>query len=531
MPRQLNCSARALAAAMLKPRRTEPSPAREGDRRRARSRSRSLARKQSPTTHDQPIWDFGPGVIQYWEPEKGVVVRFQAALVEPAAGGARGAEPSGEDDLPMLVYFSGLGTGDKPMENILPLLRGGAPRPFVLVTPLRPRKRWWCIEGDGKWSWCDGEFLADLANDFAQFVRALSELEGIDRNKVSLLGYSAGAYMVTELLACGVPAFAVWLGGLHGHGQPDLSNISGTQRRERGEQIGLKFRLYLDRARAHKGALGGIFGFHHPADRLSPWEYARQIYKALREGQRGRGLPALALRTENIALDSAKCKSCHDYHSHTFQDRAILSHVVSPEAAPPSGSATSAPSPSAPHRRIAAICGRGDLYINAVELTERSGKTRIYGEPGAGKALPAWVDWKTDNVRLAADQGQANPRGWHRLYDDVAELDSDECVVKVEQAIWQVGHLGARLVFYLNSGRSILIEGQNSLKNVVNPKTCDAQEDSEVVELVFESSELRDVVCARAPPCAAGRGCGATGRSPSRSAAGRDCEPEANHCF
>ena len=67
--------------------------------------------------------------------------------------------------------------------------------------PRRQQGRWWTISDDGTWCWCDGDFVPGVARSFSGWIQCLSKTPQIDRERVSLFGFSAGAYMATEILA------------------------------------------------------------------------------------------------------------------------------------------------------------------------------------------------------------------------------------------------------------------------------------------------------------------------------------------
>eukprot|EP00913_Durusdinium_trenchii_P018224 g17121.t1 len=55
----------------------------------------------------------------------------------------------------------------------------------------------------------------------------------VDKRRLGLFGFSAGAYAVLEMFASGlVPISRLAVGGLHGHGQPNVKHI--PQKRSAG---------------------------------------------------------------------------------------------------------------------------------------------------------------------------------------------------------------------------------------------------------------------------------------------------------
>ena len=109
-------------------------------------------------------------------------IHYQATLVTP--NDELGTGPCSGVDLPMLVFFIGMGLYVKPMDEILPILEKVARHPFVLVTPVRPDNTWWFIAGGGQMDWCQGEFLSELRDRYTEFIADLSRHDGIDGRKV-----------------------------------------------------------------------------------------------------------------------------------------------------------------------------------------------------------------------------------------------------------------------------------------------------------------------------------------------------------
>jgi poly(3-hydroxybutyrate) depolymerase len=167
-----------------------------------------------------PFWRNGQGYVLSWG--QGMEnVCFEAVLVEPMLNSLGSPE-----NLPLMVYFAGLtAKGSKAMKEINPKkLAKITPGPFVLVTPHQFDGHWWTISP----RWGDGDFQPDIATRLVSWIKYLANFPGIDCNKVSLLGFSAGAYAATELLACRreVRFDCVVLGGVHGHGQSLISKAN-----------------------------------------------------------------------------------------------------------------------------------------------------------------------------------------------------------------------------------------------------------------------------------------------------------------
>jgi len=172
--------------------------------------------------------------------------------------------------------------------------------------------------------------VAYVVQSLADWVTCLASMPGVDSNMVSLLGFSAGAYAVTELLACRhqVRFHALAFGGVHGHGQPDLRGICGKNRIKNADSIKRKWNDYIQRLKFHKGAPGGIFAAHHPNDAMSLWDHAEQICGVLSGRQVAHGFPPCKL--EKVALDKSqkKTKSAHNYLESTFLRRELLDKLL-----------------------------------------------------------------------------------------------------------------------------------------------------------------------------------------------------------
>jgi hypothetical protein len=233
-----------------------------------------------------------------WKDPAGVGgVLFQATIVEPKAIG--NAETNGTGTrYPLVVWFSGAGTRGGLEEVDLELLKRIAPGPLVVAAPLHERffGPWWVLNsGSCEWGYCDGTLERDRLRLLATWLGVLLDVPEIDKNWLSLIGFSAGAYAVTELLAAAGPSatFAkntlrprtVVLGGLHGHGQPGDAGLDAP-RKQKINEIKAKWQAYLKRVGGHCGAPGGIFAVHCREDRVCPWNNAALILGALGTRQR-----------------------------------------------------------------------------------------------------------------------------------------------------------------------------------------------------------------------------------------------------
>ena len=193
-------------------------------------------------------------IVQRFASDNNVHIQFRATVVDPQ--GLRPSYNKGEPRaLPMLVYFGGF-TDEDPIEQIaremsecVEKFASVAEESFIFVQPLRPDKHWWVLEmtaeRDGSDNgWADGAYSESMSTALAGLVGYLAGHDGVDRSRVALAGFSAGAYACTELLAQQLPKLCVVIvGGLHGHATPDpaVDKISAGRWREVEE----KFVAYL----------------------------------------------------------------------------------------------------------------------------------------------------------------------------------------------------------------------------------------------------------------------------------------------
>ena len=143
--------------------------------------------------------------------------------------------PPCQGDEPVILYLAGLGdAGNHGNPNVIRKryhhLLSLQLKPFIGLVPLREQEHWWVIEG------CDtsyghlGNLMPDMETLLANLIK---ELAG--KRPLIGIGFSAGAYCLTELLGHGRPSCsAIALGGLHGHGQP---NMNGVPKKKRSEDV------------------------------------------------------------------------------------------------------------------------------------------------------------------------------------------------------------------------------------------------------------------------------------------------------
>ena len=216
------------------------------------------------------------------------------------------ARQDSSQDLPLVVWFAGLGdTGG--FACLTPaLLAPHTSAPFVMAAPRRDNRKWWFISDAGEWGWLDGSFDRIETETVADWINHMANLPGIDRNRISIIGFSAGAYAATEILACSrVRLHCLFVGGVHGHGQPDLEGVQGKKRLKGGEAIMAKWNAYLSRLKSHGGVAHEIGFFHSRTDTLCPIRYAEEIAAAVQDRQVELGMPSPWL-DEEVQMDSKK---------------------------------------------------------------------------------------------------------------------------------------------------------------------------------------------------------------------------------
>lgn len=251
-------------------------------------------------------------------------MQFQAKLIQPDGASSFGTC----ERLPLVFYFAGLGSlgglGGFDAEG----LARSAPVAFVLVAPLRRKGFWWMVSDDSEWGWVDGDFKPQIVKLFVDWMRALAGQSGVDGSNLLALGFSAGAYAITEILAHGeVPLKSVLIGGVHGHSQPDMDGICG-KRAKWPDCIRAKWVAYTDRLRRHGGVPGGIIGVHDQGDQMSPWQYAEEIYSLLDHRQRQLQLRPVQLKVLNIPR-TRRNKSLHNYHDTALHDPDLVRRLFS----------------------------------------------------------------------------------------------------------------------------------------------------------------------------------------------------------
>ena len=289
--------------------------------------------------------DYKPGApveMMLWkdprDPNAGKSVEFAAVLITPADA----ADSELTEKLPIAFYYCGLGEKvNVILEERVPLWQSETQMPFVLVVPARPAGKWWFIGDDSHWGWISGDFEEEAVDLFGSWMVDIVLHHRIDSDRVGLLGFSAGAYAVTELLArrhlfgpdaCGLKLSGVGLGGVHGHAQSDLFEIPV----KRQDEVIERFRLYLDRLRDHYG-VPWIEATHSKTDTMSRWKEAEMILGTLSERQVELGLSQVSIRLiDQDSHDSPpggkKNRQHHDYFKAAFMRSEFLIALFGGEA-------------------------------------------------------------------------------------------------------------------------------------------------------------------------------------------------------
>lgn len=315
-----------------------------------------------------PFWE-ARGPQRWSSPAGDGHVAYHAALIRRWEGrgsaAQQGATAGSPPDAgwPLAFCFPGLGetAGDVVGWAAWTLV---APEPFLLVAPARPNNTWWFINDKSDYGWAKGALRPDLVELFGSWMEALATSPGVDSQRVGMFGFSAGAYAAAELLAqpAGARLAGVGLGGVHGHGQCDLSQLPLVYR----QGAASKFEAFLDRLRSHRGA-PWIEATHCPTDQACSWKDASEIVKALDAGQERLGLPPVSFRDlapdqHDSAPSKKRNRAHHNYFRASFLREdflvALLGGPVPPPGAPtapPAGGERWLPRAGAPggHQELA----------------------------------------------------------------------------------------------------------------------------------------------------------------------------------
>jgi len=358
-------------------------------------------------------------------PRTGQSMRYLAARV------ADSKAPPPEEGEPVVLYLAGLGDaglgkGAAPFRKRLEAMLSWGLPPFFFLAPLRTDGRWWVVEGEENYYGWLGEFLPSAVSLLADLVAGLAG----DRPVVAI-GFSAGAYCLTELLALGRPRLeAVAVGGLHGHGQPDLTDI--PKKRQPGAIA--KFKAYLKRLGGHPGVPGGTFAVHAEDDSWSPKQYARTVLEAIGTRNAERGCPRVLLTMLPAGLGGKRSRG-HNYESTAIWRadlfRQLLAAASSSEsrvrkrpAPQPRGSVMLHLPVSLQAREC--LADAGVLGATSLWLPEKEALGDValaVGEEPAADGAAAEVDAAEEDASVEMSQEDF----WMELWDDSAsEVESEE---------------------------------------------------------------------------------------------------------
>jgi len=224
----------------------------------------------------------------------------------------------------------------------IPALRRLAPVPLVVVGACRDQHPWWVLSSSScDWGWIDGQLVPDKVQLYSDWISHLLSNPGIDEDWLSLLGFSAGAYAITELVALHGAGKApvlkpknLVLGGVHGHGQPDLEGLD-DRHRAKLPLIRTNWQAYLARLSRHSGVPGGIFGVHCRMDNVCPWTAAEKIFETLGKRQRQLGLSEVDVDEVEISeAKKKKSKYAHSYNDRTFCRAELLDRLLPASLSP-----------------------------------------------------------------------------------------------------------------------------------------------------------------------------------------------------
>eukprot|EP00927_Polykrikos_kofoidii_P082794 TRINITY_DN8325_c1_g1_i2.p1 TRINITY_DN8325_c1_g1~~TRINITY_DN8325_c1_g1_i2.p1 ORF type:complete len:535 (-),score=58.81 TRINITY_DN8325_c1_g1_i2:199-1803(-) len=272
-----------------------------------------------------------PEEMQTWESphHPGVRIRFRAALVTPTSTGSVACSTSDSDGgqrlLPIVFHFSALCDGE--------VWGGGlsvedwaavATEPYVFIAARRPAKHWWFINDASHWGWVQGSISRCMVQGFNAWMEEHIHHPRINRHRVCLFGFSAGAYAVTEILARHDttprhPFLGIGVGGVHGHGSCNLEAVPEKRRGLATEA----FRAYLDRLRCHRGAKE-IVAVHALTDKSCSWMDAKELIATISDGQEALGLPKVDIQLLGPDQLDGKPSAKRNANHHCYFKAAFL---------------------------------------------------------------------------------------------------------------------------------------------------------------------------------------------------------------
>lgn len=372
---------------------------------------------------DEPATETGPrafawalsGAKQVWESLTHGHVQYEARVVQPK--GASGPLPA---ELPMAFYLTGLGQSDGMLESLARDMTDVAPEPFLLVSPLRPKGGWWFIDSCSGFGWIRGEFQEPVVKRYTAWMEAMVRRPGVDARRVGLFGFSAGAYAVAEILAAGVDIdlCGVGLGGVHGHGQWDLSEVPAAH--ARGARW--KFDAFLQRLRRHQGCRW-IEATHGFTDKESKWEDACKIIEVVDARQAELKLPRVSKRKlqpeqQDQTPSKKRNKSHHSYFGAAFLRPEFLQALLGGELPEPDKVGAASDSAQQWPKRA--------RRLHEAETAERATGGLVQRPPQEVTHLQSAAAAPGTDSRAAAptfewDAGSSGKRRWRRYSNEVQE--------------------------------------------------------------------------------------------------------------
>jgi hypothetical protein len=279
----------------------------------------------SSTNDGAPQYDwFKEQTLHQWsDPESNSVVAFRAMQISPPDSN-KDCVPCKE--VPVAVYFPGLGEDPCVIIKMKAAWAKIAPEPFFIVAPVIPPTMWWFIENDGQFGWIEGEFKPDVVARFSCWLAFLAGLPVVDKRRIGLFGFSAGAYAVVEMfshLGC-IPLSGIGLGGVHGHGQRDLESVP----EDKAQSAVMKFEAFLQRIKEHRG-VPWIEATHGTTDKESSFTDAQEIIQCINEQQVLVGRPKVSVRElapedQDIKAGEWGNKTHHSYFKAAFYRTEFL---------------------------------------------------------------------------------------------------------------------------------------------------------------------------------------------------------------
>ena len=280
-------------------------------------------------------------------------IKYDATLVPTTA---RREASSFALPLPMIVFFGGMNSPGGLRADVLKWLGTAEIQnlgTFVFVAPFRPEGHWWFLDKEHYFGWVDGAFKAELVDAFLCWLCCLSDDVTIDRTRVSLLGFSAGAYAVVELLARNdsVSIQGAIIGGVHGHAQPDLLGVEGL----RSEAVLLvKWHAFVSRLEACRWLPSFVFVVHNKQDKMCPWTHAEVIHKLLVDSP----------SSGRVTLELLDGPFGHSYFHQTFTSRRLQRLLSCNKTLPCSSVETE--------------CLRGDVHVRKLKCHTPGCRFRVH---------------------------------------------------------------------------------------------------------------------------------------------------------